>query len=444
MTVPFSARRRAEEFDALLDGGSSPASRTALDERAAARFADLLAVVDDLRAIPGPEPRPEFTASLRSRLMAEADTVLVQQSARVRADEARLVLPQRPRARDRRLATLLGGAALVGATTSMAVAAQTALPGDALYPVKRVLEDARTEMASSDTARGTLLLASAGDRLQEVDELARASAPVRDAAVADTLVAFSEQATEASDALLAAYAESGDEQVVRTLHDFAGTSMDQLSALDATVPGSARDELVAAGRTVAEIDRRAATACPSCGDVTTLPPFLLTATALGQDVGTVLTTSSTSIVDRGRTGQPAIPVTISGQDVGGIVVPELDTTLTGPLTGETTDDPGEAITGGAGAGTGTGEGATGGGGPTRLPDTGTGTEVVQGTVDDVTKLLTGDVPPLVNEVPVVGPVVGPTVDGLSDGTAGGVDGTVDGTLDGVGDTLDQATDPLLD
>lgn len=434
MTVPFSARRRAEEFDALLDGGSAPA-RTALDERDAARFADLLAVVDDLRAIPGPEPRPEFTAALRSRLMAEADTVLVQQSARVRADEARLVLPQRPRARDRRLATLLGGAALVGATTSMAVAAQTALPGDALYPVKRVLEDARTEMAWSDTDRGTLLLASAGDRLQEVDELARASTPVRDAAVADTLVAFSEQAREASDALLAAYAESGDERVVRTLHDFAGTSMDQLAALDATVPESARDELVAAGRTVAEIDRRAATACPSCGDATTLPPFLLTAAAPGQDVAAVLTTSSTSIVDRGRTGQPTIPVTISGQDVGGIVVPELDTTLTG----ETTDDPGETITGGDGTGTGTdaGDGATGGGAPTRLPDTGTGTEVVQGTVDDVTKLLTGDVPPLVNEVPVVGPVVGPTVDGLADGT-------VDGTVDDVGDTLDQATDPLLD
>ena len=31
------------------------------------------------------------------------------------------------------------------------------------------------------------------------------------------------------------------------------------------------------------------------------------------------------IVDRGRTGQPAIAATISGQDVGGIVVPDLDT-----------------------------------------------------------------------------------------------------------------------
>ena len=76
MTVPFTARRRAEEFDALLDGASSP---TPLTGRAADRYAELLAVVGELRAVPAVEPRPEFTASLRARLMAEADTVLVQQ-----------------------------------------------------------------------------------------------------------------------------------------------------------------------------------------------------------------------------------------------------------------------------------------------------------------------------------------------------------------------------
>ena len=56
-------------------------------------------------------------------------------------------------------------------------------------------------------------------------------------------------------------------------------------------------------------------------------------------------------------------------------------------------------------------------------------EAVTGTVDDVTKLLTGDVPTLVDEVPVVGPVVG---------------GTLGGVVGGAGDTLDQTTDSLLD
>lgn len=441
MTVPFSARRRAEEFDALLGGASSTSHRPALTERDAARFADLLAVVDDLRAIPGPEPRPEFTASLRARLMTEADTVLAQQSATVRAEQARLVLPPRPRTRDRRLATLLGGAALVGATTSMAVAAQTALPGDSLYPVKRVIEDARTQLASDDADRGALLLASARDRLDEVDGLTRSSSPVREAAVADTLVAFDEQATEAAEVLLGSYAESGDEQVVESLRDFTGTSMDRLSALEGDIPDSARDELVAAGRQVAAIDARAATACPTCGGgAAALPPFLLSAAAPGQDVGTVLSSGSSAIIERGRSGQPAVPATISGQDVGGIVIPDLDTTPGGGPVGP----PG----GGTGGGTTPGDvtvqpPTVGAPNPTGVPDT--GGQVVQGTVDDVTKLLTGDVPALVNEVPVVGPAAGPVVGDVGGAGAGtGAADGVDDVLGGVGDTLDQTTDPLLD
>lgn len=419
MTAPFSARRRAEEFDALVTGASSTTPRPPLTERDAARFADLLAVVDDLRAVPEVLPRPEFTTALRERLMAEADTVLVAQPARARAEEARLVLPTRPRARDRRLATLLGGAALIGATTSMAVAAQTALPGDSLYPVKRAIEDARTGLANDDAAKGARLLAHAGGRLDEVDELSRTSSPQRGAAVAATLVDFDEQSTEAAEVLLDAYAESGDEQVIRSLRTFAGDSLDQLAELEGRVPDSARDELVAAGRTLAQIDAQAATACPQCGgDASTLPPFLLTASAPGMDVGSMLTASTSAIVDRGRTGQPAIHDTISGQDVGGIVVPELDTTVTGSTGDDTLGGTGEDPT------------------PTRGPTAGTKdtvTGTVDGTVDDVTKLLTGDVPTLVNEVPVVGPVVGP----VADDTLGGVVG-------GVGDTLDQTTDSLLD
>jgi hypothetical protein len=427
MTVPFTARRRAEEFDALVGGATSPGARPRAGERDTQRFADLLAVVDDLRAVPAVEPRPEFTASLRERLMAEAGTVLVAGPALARAQEARLVLPARPRARDRRLATLLGGAALIGATTSMAVAAQTALPGDSLYPVKRAIEDARTDLAAGDADKGARLLASARGRLDEADQLARTSSPSRGAAVAATLESFDEQATEASEMLLTAYAESGDEQAVRSLRTFTGTSLDRLAVLARTVPESARDELVTAGTHLAEIDARAVAACPACaGGVATLPPFLLSASTPGQDVATVLLASSTSLSDRGRTAGPAVPMTVSGQDVGGIVVPELDTTVTG--------DP--SPQGGAGAGPTTGVPGAGGG-QAPVPGTGTVTGTVEqttkDTVDDVTKLLTGDVPTLVNEVPVVGPVVGPVVEPV-----------VGDVLGGVGDTLDETTDSLLD
>ena len=48
MTSAFSARRRADEFEALLDRG--PGAH--LTDREAARFAELVAVVSELRAMP--------------------------------------------------------------------------------------------------------------------------------------------------------------------------------------------------------------------------------------------------------------------------------------------------------------------------------------------------------------------------------------------------------
>ena len=65
MTAPFSARRRADEFEALLSRDP-----TAPSGRDAERYADLLDVVADLRAVPPVAARPEFVASLREQLMA--------------------------------------------------------------------------------------------------------------------------------------------------------------------------------------------------------------------------------------------------------------------------------------------------------------------------------------------------------------------------------------
>ena len=64
MTAPFSARRRADEFEALLSRDPT----TATSGRDAEPYADLLDVVADLRAVPPVTARPEFVASLRERL----------------------------------------------------------------------------------------------------------------------------------------------------------------------------------------------------------------------------------------------------------------------------------------------------------------------------------------------------------------------------------------
>ena len=262
MSPVYATRRRAEEFHALVEG-STPASDP--------RLADALAVVGQLREVAPVEPRAEFSAALRAELMAAADTLLLPS-----ADTQRLTLPSRRTARDRRIAAFVGACAVVGASTSLAVAAQSALPGEMLYPLKRVLEDAEAGAQLSDEARGTTLLDSATDRLAEVSALLRTGDLREGPVVADTLVDFSDQSLEASELLLADYAETGDESSVEELLTFTSSSMGTLAQLETLLPEEALDELQYAAEVLAEIDAAAARACPSCeGGITQVPPSLL-------------------------------------------------------------------------------------------------------------------------------------------------------------------------
>ena len=309
MTGPFAARRRADEFEALLSRGLD----TPLAERDAVRFAALLAVVSDLRALPEATPRPDFVGSLRERLMAEADLVLLPQAPTRLAPEQltppRLALPTRTR--DRRFAALLGGAAMVGATATMAVAAQTALPGESLYSVKRGIEAAELRFAGDDAARGRTLLANAETRLSELEALTTEGEPSAEQSVPDTLDTFTEQASDGVGRLLTAYAQTGSESDVELAREFTATSLERLAALEGQVPASARDELVSAGRTLTDLDLEADIACPKCrGGIMTTPDFLLASAPTDLMAG----------LDSDDLTLEAAPV--SGQDVTGVTVPE--------------------------------------------------------------------------------------------------------------------------
>jgi hypothetical protein len=223
-----------------------------------------------MRDLPPAEPSAEFTASLREQLMAAADTLLLPS-----ADTQRLTLPPRRTARDRRIAALVGGFAIVGASTSLAVAASSALPGEMLYPLKRVMESAENGIHMSDEAKGTSLLANATDRLAEVTALSRTSDLGEGAVIADTLTTFSNQALLASDLLLADYAENGDEASIEELRDFTTTSMATLARLEALLPEETHDELVHAAQVLGDIDAAAGQACPDCaGGITQIPAVL--------------------------------------------------------------------------------------------------------------------------------------------------------------------------
>jgi hypothetical protein len=396
----FAARRRADEFEALLSRGPGPS----LSEREAAQFARLLDVVGDLRALPEAAPRPEFSASLRERLMAEADTVLVRRPAA----PPRLAMPTTTRPRQRRLAAALGGVALVGATATMAVAAQTALPGESLYGVKRGIESAQVRLADDDSQRGRTLLAQAGTRLTELEQLAAGDGG-REELIPATLDTFTDQSRDGVRSLLSSY-DSGVEGDAQRARDFTASSLERLDALAEQLPPSAGDELVAAGRTLTDLDLEVSSACPACsGAVTTTPAFLLTSAPLDLVEG----------LDSDEQTLEAAP--ISGQDLTGITVPEeLQQPLATPTSALPTTVPD----------------------PTRTDPTKTDpTKADPGKpVKDLTNT-TGDVAGQLDGA--TGGALGGLTSGVDDAT-GGLISEVTGTLDDLsGGTLDTATGDLL-
>lgn len=344
MTPVFSVRRRAEEFDSLVEG------LTTGDDT---RYAELLELVSTMRSTPGPQARPEFVSGLRDQLMLAADVLLVAGDPR---HDARLSLPARTRpVRERRLAAAMGGIAIVGATTSMAMAAQSALPGDVLYPLKRAIENAEAGISTNNGQKGTTLLATASGRLDEVTALTSGGSADDGTVVAETLNDFTEQATEASGLLLDDYATTGHESSISELRDFTAESMAVLAELEAVVPADARDELLHAARILTQIDLEAAQACPDCAGtgITEIPAILTSSsgfTSGGTSVTPVRDTDGSGTLQHGGDDQqgegPAVPeADASPLPPGSVLAPGSgDDTGGGDKDEPTEDDPITSLT----------------------------------------------------------------------------------------------------
>jgi hypothetical protein len=249
------AKKRAEELDAVADGRTARADL-------GPELAELADVVGALRARTAPVPRPEFSVALRERLMVEAETSL--------ARDATLTLPARRHGvRERRLAVLAASVVMVGGSAGMAMAAQDALPGDALYPIKRGLEKASTELTSNDAGKGRELLAQADSRLDEVQVLL--GRPTDLVQVAPTLGAFTDQITEGSAFLLDSYEAEGDADDIADLRTFAARSITTLQEVAKSAPAGYQDDLAVAATAVMRADELASAACSTCAP--DLPPL---------------------------------------------------------------------------------------------------------------------------------------------------------------------------
>jgi hypothetical protein len=414
LSAGFWTRGRADRFAALVDGDPTQARP--------AELADLVALAAQLRAVPEVAPRPDFAASLRERLMAEAPAALALAEPADAASERLTVARRAPSktSRERRIGVAVAAFSIVGATAASAVASQGALPGDTLYPVKRLIEDAKTSLAMGDQAKASALLAQARTRLEEARDLGRRG-NADPAEITQALRDFRDTARDASTIVLAEYADHGSRREIDRLRSFAQQSVTTLSELTAVLPDSVHGALADAVRTLLQIDRSAAEACPSCdgAGITELPSTLIDLLSSTSDVAGPMP-SATPQATGGRIG-PKGPIASSGpsQAPGG------------PLSGLT--DPLSNAGPAGGSGTSTTKPSSG---PTSV---GGAVGDLGGTVGGTLDGVGGTVGNLGDQV---GGTVGDVVGGVG-GTVGDVGGAVGGTTGTVGNTLDGLLGGLL-
>jgi len=373
-----SATKRAEEFAAAVDG------RTTQDDLRA-ELTELVDVVGALRATAAPAPRPDFVASLREQLLAEASTALTR--------DASLTLPPRTKgSRERRLAVAATAFVLVGGTAGMAAAAQNALPGEALYPIKRGIESAQADLSRGQESKGQQLLEQADSRLTEVQGLLAEDATSTQ--VSTTLDTFVAQASEGSELLLGSFADEQDAATVDDVRDFTAAAMDSLEGLSALAPADLHSEFAEAAATLQQIDEEATAACTRCAEAR---PALLVPAAFAGGAAEAKRALAELAGARINNDHPTI---------GGIAQPDTGDAKSGPDkgSGSDSDTDGSNTSGG---------GADGDDPGSVLPDLGD-------TLDDVT---------------------GGGSAGASDG---GLDQLTDGVKDTVRDVLPDDLDPALE
>lgn len=250
---PLSPTRKdAEAFAIAIDGARGDV---------ADRYSDLLECVDVLRTQDVPAPRADFVADLRMRLMDAADTLLLPAGA-----ELAPVVPLHATAaarRQRRISVAAAAFVVIGGTAGVAAASENALPGDALYPLKRGIESAQVSLNSSDSGRGQDMLRQAATRLSEADDLiAQHEDPEL---ISRTLTSYSESAAGGADLLFVEYQRTGDTEEITRLRAMLGSQLATLDSLDPVAPADARTAFAKARALLGELDQQASVLCGDCG-----------------------------------------------------------------------------------------------------------------------------------------------------------------------------------
>jgi hypothetical protein len=303
-------RRRADEFARLVDGAApSP------DPVQGPELAHAMDLVEAMREAGAVQPRPEFSATLRQRLIDEAAGRITATPKEpdqpdelpVRPDDDEdLALPTPLHAPRHRRGKLIASAAafvVLAGGIGAAAAAQQAMPGDALYGLKRGLESVATSISFTDESRGRRELSHAMARLTEAEKLAARNAPA--GTINDTLHDFSTEARSGADHLVASYRSDNDVAAIEKIYVFAEEARIRLLDLSKTTAPAVQPAIAEAMRTIVAIVQQGMKACPACVApkvMTTPPPSV--ATSRSPDPTRTVPTKPSGLATPGIPGQP--------------------------------------------------------------------------------------------------------------------------------------------
>jgi hypothetical protein len=215
------------------------------------------------RALESPEPDPDFEQDLAivAALRTLGPDTAPDDAARDRMRE-RILAKASPAVSSRRgrfAIALVAALALVLALGGMSLLlSRDALPGDALYGVKRTAEAASLGLTFGDESKALKHLEFANARVGEMETLAQRHPDPADAPVGGYLTAltdFDTDATQASRQLIA-LATRGEVQQLESLRAWMAQQSARLAALGPRLPGSVQDRTATSRRLLDKIAER--------------------------------------------------------------------------------------------------------------------------------------------------------------------------------------------
>lgn len=259
MNTSLFSRRRVERFAQLIEEETEGRRDTPT-----AAGSDLEALVSLTRRISdlpmSVESHPEFREGLRAVLMATIEREGIGATAKPEAGadreslrETLAAVAERRRARRRTKAfgaVVAGLAATALGLSGVSVASDTAMPGEALYTIKRQAERAQMALTGSDS-KGRLYLDFARTRLNEAD------AVVGDpAAFGSTLNDMDGETREGVSLLVGAAIDRRDAASLDVVDAFVTDQLRGIDQLKAKVTGELATRLDASRRLIGRVTER--------------------------------------------------------------------------------------------------------------------------------------------------------------------------------------------